>query len=162
SELPAGFRSLDTLLFGGEAVDTRRVREVLAAGPPRRLLHVYGPTETTTFATWHEVKNVPQRVTTIPIGRTISNTKIYILDEEFQPVPIGVQGHLHIGGDGVARGYHEQPTLTAESFRPDPFSQKLGQRLYRTGDIARYLSDGNIEFLGRHDEQVKIRGFRIG
>jgi amino acid adenylation domain-containing protein/non-ribosomal peptide synthase protein (TIGR01720 family) len=160
-ELPAGFRSLDTLLFGGEAVDARRVREVLAAGPPRRLLHVYGPTETTTFATWYEVKDVPQRATTVPIGRPISNTKIYILDEEFEPVPAGVPGHLHIGGEGVARGYHGQPALTAENFRPDPFSRKPGRRLYRTGDIARYLPDSNIEFLGRLDEQVKIRGFRI-
>jgi amino acid adenylation domain-containing protein/non-ribosomal peptide synthase protein (TIGR01720 family) len=160
-EFPAGFRSLDTLLLGGEAVDPRRVREVLAAGPPRRLLHVYGPTETTTFATWHEVKDVPPEATTVPVGRPISNTKVYVLDEGFEPVPVGVPGHLHIGGEGVARGYHEQPALTAENFRPDPFSRKPGQRLYRTGDIARYLPDGNLEFLGRLDEQVKIRGFRI-
>ena len=160
-ELPAGFRPLDTLLFGGEAVDPRRVREVLAAGPPRRLLHVYGPTETTTFATWYEVIGVSHEATTVPIGHPISNTKVYILDEEFEPAPVGVAGHLHIGGDGVARGYHDQPALTAEKFCPDPFSKKPGQRLYRTGDIARYLSDGNIEFLGRFDEQVKIRGFRI-
>ena len=161
SELPAGFRSLHTLLFGGEAVDPRRVRDVLAAGPPQRLLHVYGPTETTTFATWYEVKDVPQGATTVPIGRPISNTNVYILDEEFEPVPIGVPGHLHIGGQGVARGYHEQPALTAEKFWPDPFSRKRGHRLYRTGDIARYLPNGNIEFLGRLDDQVKIRGFRI-
>jgi len=161
SELPAAFRSLDTLLFGGEAVDPRRVRDVLAAGPPQRLLHVYGPTETTTFATWYEVKDVSQGATTVPIGSPISNTKVYILDEEFEPVPVGVPGHLHIGGEGVARGYYGQPALTAENFRPDPFSRKPGQRLYRTGDIARYLSDGNIEFLGRLDQQVKIRGFRI-
>jgi amino acid adenylation domain-containing protein/non-ribosomal peptide synthase protein (TIGR01720 family) len=161
SEFPAGFRSLDTLLFGGEAVDPRRVREVLAAGPPRRLLHVYGPTETTTFATWYEVKGVPQWATTVPIGRPISNTKIYILDEEFEPVPVGVPGHLHIGGEGLARGYHEQPALTAENFLPNPSSRKPGQRLYRTGDIARYLPDGNMEILGRLDQQVKIRGFRI-
>ena len=160
SELPASFQSLGTLLFGGEAVDVRRVREVLAAGPPRRLLHVYGPTETTTFATWYEVKDVPLTATTVPIGRPISNTKVYILDEEFEPVPVGVPGHLYIGGEGGARGYHEQPALTAENFRPDPFSE-TGQRLYRTGDKARYLPDGNIEFLGRFDEQVKIRGFRI-
>jgi len=161
SELPAAFRSLDTLLFGGEAVDPRRVRDVLAAGPPQRLLHVYGPTETTTFATWYEVKEVSQGATTVSIGRPISNTTVYILDEEFEPVPVGVPGHLHIGGEGVARGYHGQPALTADKFRPDPFSRKPGQRLYRTGDIARYHSDGNIEFLGRLDQQVKIRGFRI-
>src|SRR5262249_23901752 len=160
-ELPAAFRSLDTLLFGGEAVDPRRVRDVLEAGPPQRLRHVYGPTETTTFTTWYEVKDVPHRATTVPIGRPISNTKIYILAEGFEPVPIGGPGHLHVGGDGLARGYHEQPVLTAENFRPDPFSREPGQRLYRTGDMARYLADGNIEFLGRFDQQVKIRGFRI-
>ena len=161
SEAPRAFQSVRHLLFGGEAVDPRWVNEVLTQGPPKRLLHVYGPTESTTFASFHLVEQVPQGATTIPIGRPLSNTEIYLLDRNLQLVPIGVAGELHIGGDGLARGYLNSPELTSEKFIPDPFSDEAGARLYKTGDLARYLADGSIEFLGRLDQQVKIRGFRI-
>lgn len=158
-EVPLAFASLRYLLFGGEAVDTRRVRQLLAAGAPQKLLHVYGPTENTTFSTWYHIQQIEPKAETVPIGRAIANTQIYILDEYLQPVPIGVPGELHIGGVGLARGYLNRPELTAKKFIPHPFQANC--KLYKTGDLARYLPDGNIEFLGRIDNQVKIRGFRI-
>jgi amino acid adenylation domain-containing protein len=157
----SAFSQLRYVLFGGEAVDPRWVREVLARGKPQHLLHVYGPTESTTFATWHEVEHVADDAVTVPIGRPISNTKTFILDERMRPVPVGVVGELFIGGDGLARGYLNRPALTAERFVPDPFSGEPGARLYRTGDLTRYLPGGAVEFLGRVDHQVKVRGFRI-
>ena len=160
-EVPSAFNSVQHLLFGGEAVDPRWIKQVLKNEPPQRLLHVYGPTESTTFASWHLVPDVPFGSTTIPIGRPVSNTQIYLLDAQFVPVPIGVPGELYIAGAGLARGYLNRPDLTAERFIPNPFSNEPGSRLYKTGDNARYLPDGNIEFLGRIDQQVKIRGFRI-
>lgn len=160
-EVPTAFQGVRHLLFGGEAVEPRWVREILAHGPPQRLLHVYGPTEATTFTSWYPVEDVPEGATTVPIGRPVANRKIFIVDEHMQPVPVGVAGELCIGGDGLARGYVGQPMLTAERFLPDSFSDQPGARLYRTGDTARYLADGNIEFLGRFDHQVKIRGFRV-
>jgi amino acid adenylation domain-containing protein len=129
-----------------------------------RLLNVYGPTETTITATACEFgprlceNRIFQR---IPIGRPLANREIYILDKYGNPVPVGVSGELYIGGAGLARGYLNRPELTAEKFVPNPFCQQAGARLYKTGDLARYLPDGNIEFLGRVDYQVKIRGFRI-
>ncbi|MCW5313084.1 AMP-binding protein [Nostoc sp. KVJ3] len=101
------------------------------------------------------------RSKTVPIGRPIANTQIYILNQYLQPVPIGVIGELYVGGDGVGRGYHNRPELTQEKFILNPFSKKTNERLYKTGDLARYLPDGNIEYVGRCDHQVKIRGFRI-
>ena len=161
SEIPQAFKTVTHLLFGGEAADPRWVREILSQGAPRRLVHVYGPTESTTFASWHLTQQVQVGAETIPIGRPISNTQIYLLDERLRPVPPGVTGQLYIGGDGLARCYLNRPELTADSFVPHPFSAEPGARLYRTGDLARYLDDGNIEFIGRADHQVKIRGFRI-
>jgi amino acid adenylation domain-containing protein len=158
---PPALRGLRQLLFGGEAVDPRWVRRMLAEAPPARLLHVYGPTETTTFATWQLVEAVPADATTVPIGRPIANTTTYILDPQGRPVPIGVPGELFIGGPGVALGYLERPDLTAEKFVADPSTDDADARLYRTGDLVRYRVDGTIEFLGRLDQQVKIRGFRI-
>ena len=160
-ELPAAFRGLRHLLFGGEAVEPKWVREVLEKGRPGRLLHVYGPTETTTFAMWHEVTSVVEHAHTVPIGQPLTNVQIYLLDEHLRPVPVGVPGGLYIGGSGLARGYLDRPALTAERFIPDPFSSEPGARLYQTGDLARFLTDGNVEFLGRSDQQVKIRGFRV-
>ena len=104
-EAPDAFNSMRDVLFGGEAVDVRSVRTILAAGGPQRLLHVYGPTENTTFTTWHEIGDVSESATTIAIGQPISNTQVYVLDEELQPAPVGVSGELCIGGAGLARGY---------------------------------------------------------
>ena len=160
-QIPAALGKLRYLLFGGEAVDLERVKELLRKGPPRRLLHVYGPTEATTFASCYWVKAVAADATTVPIGRPIANTEIYILDANLNPVPIGVSGELYIGGPGLARGYLNRPELTAEKFIKHPFTADPTSRLYKTGDRARYLPDGNIEFLGRLDNQVKIRGYRI-
>ncbi|WP_445252994.1 amino acid adenylation domain-containing protein [Nodularia sp. NIES-3585] len=163
--VPSAFNPLRYLLFGGEAVDPKWVQEVLKNGGPQRLLHVYGPTENTTFTSWYLVEDVPQDATSIPIGRPIANTQVYILDEYLQPLPIGVPGELHIGGAGLARGYLNRSELTQQKFIPNPFdnsnitSEK--SKLYKTGDLTRYLPDGNIEYLGRIDNQVKIRGFRI-
>ncbi len=165
AEVPDGFKTLGHVLFGGEAVDPRWVRHVLKHGPPERLLHVYGPTESTTFASWYPVREVPEDAKTVPIGRPLSNTTIYVVDRKFQLVPVGVAGELVIGGDGLAVNYLHRPDLTAEKFVPNPFATGCVlhecSRLYRTGDLVRLLPDGSIEFLGRIDHQVKIRGFRI-
>ena len=160
-ENPAALRPLRHLLFGGEAVKTKWVREVLAAGSPERLLHVYGPTETTTFATWHLVEEVEDDATTIPIGRPTSNTEAYVLDARLGLVPVGVPGELYIGGPGVARAYLNRPQLTDEKFLPHPFNERPEARLYKTGDRVRRRANGDIEFLGRLDGQIKLRGFRI-
>ncbi|MCP2727559.1 amino acid adenylation domain-containing protein [Symplocastrum sp. BBK-W-15] len=159
SQVPGIFQTLEILLFGGEAVDLSWVRTLLQQGPPRRLLHVYGPTESTTFSSWYLVQEVPETATNLPIGRPIANTRIYILNSHLQPVPIGVPGELCIAGDGLAKGYLNRPDLTEEKFIQHCLASS--QRLYKTGDLVRYLPDGNIEFIGRIDNQVKIRGFRI-
>jgi len=156
-EIPSAFSGLKYLLFGGEAVDVKSVQAVVKS-KPQHLLHVYGPTENTTFTTWYEVENVAQ-LRTIPIGKAIANTQIYLLDNYLNPVPIGVTGEIYIGGDGLAQGYFNRPQLTEQQFIPHPW-QKLA-RLYKTGDFARYLPDGNLEFIGRKDDLVKLRGFRI-
>ncbi|HET6977262.1 MAG TPA: amino acid adenylation domain-containing protein [Pyrinomonadaceae bacterium] len=128
-----------------------------------RLMNVYGPTETTVTNTVYEVNGVAahEEAVSVPIGRPIANTQLYILDDQQQPLPVGVGGELHIGTDSLARGYLNRPQQTAEKFIPNPFSDEPGARLYKTGDVARFLSDGNVEFLGRVDHQVKVRGFRI-
>ncbi|MBD2794163.1 AMP-binding protein, partial [Xenorhabdus szentirmaii] len=127
-----------------------------------RWINTYGPTEATVIATHLTLDNRPYPVPGIvPIGRPNANTRIYILDPHGQPVPPGVSGEIHIGGAGVARGYLHQPALTAEKFIADPFSDQAGARMYKSGDLGRWLPDGNIDYLGRNDFQVKIRGFRI-
>ena len=160
STIPDGFQSLRCLIVGGEAVDSKSAQRVLERGSPQKLLNGYGPTENATFSCCYEIARIPAGATNIPIGRPVANSFAYILDSFESPVPIGVRGELYVGGDGLARCYLNRPDLTAEKFIPNPFGEK-GSRLYKTGDIARYLPDGNIEFLGRADNQVKVRGFRI-
>ncbi|MEG4281922.1 amino acid adenylation domain-containing protein [Microcoleus sp. A006_D1] len=159
--LPQAFNSLRCLLFGGEVADIRCVKKVLKQVQTTKIIHVYGPTENTTFSAYYQVLDVPETATSLPIGRPIANTQIYLLDAELQPVAIGITGQLYLGGDGLARGYLNRPDLTAAAFIPNPFSNKPGSRVYKTGDLCSYLADGNIEFLGRVDDQVKIRGYRI-
>jgi amino acid adenylation domain-containing protein len=158
-EVPTAFQPLRYLLFGGEAVDPHWVRQAIAQGAPENLLHVYGPTENTTFSTWYPVEKVAPNAETIPIGRPIANTEVYVLDPHQQLVPIGVPGELYLGGDGLAQAYFHRQELTHDRFVSHPF--KSGERLYKTGDKVKLLPDGNIQFLGRIDFQVKIRGFRI-
>ena len=158
------------ILCGGEALTNDLAEKLLARGAG--LWNVYGPTETTIWSTLYKVDSIQAGISnTVPIGRPIANTQIYILDSALQPVPVGVIGDLYIGGDGVSRGYLNRPELTAERFIPPPAStsrQKPPLRsarkdsvMYKTGDLARYLADGNIEFFGRSDQQVKVRGYRI-
>jgi amino acid adenylation domain-containing protein len=161
STVPEAFAALRHVMFGGEAVDPKWVREVLEKGAPERLLHVYGPTESTTFALWHLIKHVEENATTIPIGKPISNTQVYLLDQNLRPAPVGADGELYLGGEGLARDYCHCPDTTAEKFIPNPFGDIPGARLYRTGDLARFLPDGDVQFIGRIDHQVKVRGFRI-
>lgn len=158
---PCAFGTMRTLVVGGAAVDPTAARRVLHTAPPERLVNGYGPTECTTFSVCHLIESVDEAATSIPIGRPISNSEAYILDDALQPVEIGQVGELYLGGDGLARGHLNRPDLTRERFVPHPFNAEVGSRLYRTGDRARYLADGLIEFLGRDDDQVKFRGFRV-
>ncbi len=144
------------ILSGGEAL-SRMLADSLLDGN-KELWNLYGPTETTI---WSMVHRIEDNNATVPIGRPIMNTEVYILNNSLQPVPIGVKGELFVGGAGVARGYLGRPNLTAQRFICDPFSERPGARLYRTGDLARYQSDGTIEVFGRLDHQVKLRGHRI-
>lgn len=155
--LEAGWRDEHLkILCGGEAISRELANQLLERASS--VWNMYGPTETTV---WSAVHRVTLGSGPVPVGRPIDNTRIYILDSYLNPVPVGVPGELYIGGAGLARGYRGRPDLTAEKFIPDPSSILPGARLYRTGDVARYLSDGTIDCLGRIDHQVKIRGFRI-
>jgi amino acid adenylation domain-containing protein len=165
------FKSLHQVLSGGDVLSVRHAQKFLAAVPNCRLINGYGPTESTTFTCCHSVTAPVNPHASIPIGRSISNTQTYILDDRLQPLPIGIPGELYIGGDGVARGYLNRPDLTTERFIPSPpgLNPLLGgagvgsgsPHLYKSGDLARYLPTGEIEFLGRIDNQVKVSGFRI-
>ncbi|MFE4973194.1 amino acid adenylation domain-containing protein [Kitasatospora sp. NPDC056651] len=159
-ERPWAFGPLRVLLFGGEACNPRRVRQVLAAEPPEHLLHVYGPTETTTFATWYEITEVAEDARTIPIGRPIGATVALVLGDDLRPVAPGASGELYLGGPCLALGYLNRPELTAERFVDDPAEPGSG-RFYRTGDHVLLREDGAVEFLDRVDNQIKLRGFRI-
>jgi amino acid adenylation domain-containing protein len=155
-------KRLRQLLWGGELVSPRHVQKAIAhLQDGQRLLHVYGPTECTTFACYFPVRKGYSTENGIPIGRPIANTTVFVLDEKWQPVPAGIPGELYLGGDGLAQGYLNDPELTRMKFIPDPFSEASGERLYRTGDRARFRADGNLEFLGRLDSQVKILGHRV-
>ncbi|MCX2765105.1 amino acid adenylation domain-containing protein, partial [Aquimarina muelleri] len=151
--------SLRILLFGGEKVSISPVRKMLSALGADRILHVYGPTETTVYASCQVICNISDTAETIPIGKPLTNTSLYVLNSSLDLLPIGVVGELCISGSGVSKGYLNQETLTNERFIANPF--KEGERIYKTGDLARWLPDGTIEFVGRVDDQVKIRGYRI-
>ena len=164
---PKALRTVPLVLTGGEALSPEHIKIACNHCPDTQFVNVYGPTENTTFTTYHPIDH--SRLSTngcahylsVPIGRPISNSTTYILDSHCRPVPIGVVGELHIGGDGLARNYLNRPALSAEKFIPNPFSQTPGQRMYKSGDLARYYLTGDIEFCGRVDDQVKIRGYRI-
>jgi len=149
-----------TLIVAGEAPTTSLLKVIQQLIPNGRIVNDYGPTEATVSAiAWKCSPDFDGDI--VPIGRPIANNTVYILDENRQPVPIGAVGELYIGGVGVARGYLNRPELTSQVFLPNPFAADTDARMYKTGDLARYLPDGNIVFLGRNDHQVKIRGFRV-
>jgi len=152
--------SIRTVNLAGEALPRNIVEQLYKELKVERVFNLYGPSEDTTYSTYAclEKGDPNERV---PIGKPISNTQAYVLDREYQPVPVGVTGELFLGGQGVARGYLNQPELTAEKFIPNPFSERGGERIYRTGDQVKWGLNGNLEFLGRVDQQVKVRGYRI-
>ena len=157
--VPASARVVN---LAGEPLQNALAQEIYKLGAPTgvdRVYNLYGPSEDTTYSTFALVEKQTDRAPTI--GRPISNTQVYLLDSRGNLVPQGALGELRLGGEGLARCYLNKPNLTAERFVPDPFSKRPGARLYGTGDIARYLPDGNLQFLGRIDHQVKIRGFRV-
>ena len=151
--------SVRTINLAGEPLQNKLVQQLYQCNTIQQIFNLYGPSEDTTYSTYALVQKGSNEPPSI--GRPIANTQVYLLDAHLQLVPIGIPGEIYIGGAGLARGYLNRPELTAERFIPNPFSNEPGSRLYKTGDLARYLPDGNIEFLGRIDHQVKIRGFRI-
>jgi len=154
-------RPLRQLLAGGDVLSPQHVQKVLSGLPDCTLINGYGPTESTTFACCHCMRPGQVLEGAVPIGKPIANTQVYLLDSRFERVPAGVAGEICIGGDGLARGYLNRPELTAERFVHNPFDDRPGARLYKTGDLGRWRQDGVIEFLGRLDNQIKIRGFRV-
>jgi amino acid adenylation domain-containing protein len=158
---PDVFRPLRTLISGGDVLSPAHVMKAVSYLENGVMVNGYGPTENTTFTTCHAIRKIEDIGATVPIGRPIANTQVYVLNQEMELLPPGIAGELFIGGDGLARGYFNQPGLTAEKFVPHPFSSDRGARLYRTGDTVRQRADGTVEFLGRIDNQVKIRGFRV-
>ena len=157
---PRHLSQLKELLIGGEALSVDHVVRFLKAAPETALINGYGPTECTTFTTTHRIAATDAARRSIPIGRPITQTQLYVLNRRGEPVPRGVVGELYVGGLGVARGYLRRPELTAERFVSNRFGT-AGSQLYRTGDLVRYLEDGALEFMGRADKQIKIRGYRI-
>lgn len=160
-ESPEAFSGLRTLITGGDVLPKDYAERFLNTHPNVRLVNGYGPTENTTFTTSHTVVAADLEKRSLPIGRPLSNSTVWILDPEGHPVAPGIPGELCTGGDGVAIEYLNRPELTREKFIPDTFSNEPGARLYRSGDLCRYRADGTLEFLGRIDNQVKIRGFRV-
>jgi len=159
-QFPSCFAGTRHVLTGGEVVSPSAIQSVLNRCPETAVAHMYGPTETTTFATSHVMRPPYQVQGTVPIGRPLANTQVFVLDMGLQPVPAGVSGELYIAGLGLARGYLGRPDLTAERFVACPFGL-AGERMYRTGDLVCWNTDGDLEFIGRADDQLKIRGFRI-
>jgi aspartate racemase len=155
-------KSLRLIIVGGEKASSAMLTEWRKlAGPRVRWVNTYGPTETSVIVTSYEPKDGEEIPAVLPIGRPIANTRIYILGKNLQPLPVGVAGDLYVSGPGLARGYLNRPDITAEKFVEDPFRSEPGSRMYKTGDLARYLPSGEIEFAGRTDDQVKIRGYRV-
>jgi len=150
-----------TFVIGGENLLAESLHLWRDFAPGTRLINEYGPTETVVGCCVYEVQGDDPRRGSVPIGRPVANTQLYVLDPNMNPVPPGVMGELYIGGAGVARGYLNRPELTQQKFLADPFSGRSGARLYKTGDLARYRQDGTLEFLGRIDDQVKVRGYRV-
>jgi amino acid adenylation domain-containing protein/thioester reductase-like protein len=161
SMTPEVFRDVRYLVVGGDKLDPKWVRAVFEKGAPRHLVNAYGPTENATISTAHLIRDLPENASSVPIGRPISNSEVYVVDRRLHPVPIGVPGELCVGGDGLAREYLSRPDLTAAKFVTTSFGSGPPVRVYKTGDRGRWLPDGSIEFLGRVDNQVKIRGFRV-
>ncbi|KOR42084.1 thioester reductase, partial [Xanthomonas oryzae] len=159
--IAAQLGALRLLLTGGDVADPHALATVFAAAGPATVLQTYGPTESTQFVTALALQHAPDATRRVPIGRPLANIRLYVLDRHGQPMPIGVAGELHIAGAQLAQGYLHRPALTAERFVPDPFAEIPGERMYKTGDLACWLADGTLDFLGRNDAQVKIRGFRI-
>ncbi|MDE2150417.1 MAG: amino acid adenylation domain-containing protein, partial [Gammaproteobacteria bacterium] len=158
---PAHLRGLDELLIGGEALSVTHVRRALQALPETRIINGYGPTECTTFTTTYPIpRELPADLRAIPIGRPITDTRVYVLGPGHCLLPPGLVGELHVGGSGLASGYLRRPELTAERFPENPFGAP-GERLYRTGDLVRWRPDGQLDYIGRLDTQIKIRGHRI-
>ncbi|HEV8555478.1 MAG TPA: non-ribosomal peptide synthetase [Actinophytocola sp.] len=157
---PSTFATISQLLVGGDVMAVEQAN-ALAALPGCRLMNGYGPAECTAMTTAHHVTPMPAETLRVPIGRPISHTTCYVLDDMRRPAPVGVPGQLYIGGPGVARGYLGRPDLTTERFLPDPFAAEPDKRMYATGDLVCQLPDGSLDFLGRADFQVKIRGFRV-
>lgn len=155
------FEGVRQLLAGGDVLSPSHVRRFIEAVPSCTLINGYGPTENTTFTCTYAVESADRLAPSVPIGRPISNGRVYILDAYRNPVPIGMPGELYAAGDGLARGYLNRPELTADRFVPDPFSPTPGARMYRTSDRVRFLADGVIQFLNRTDDQVKLRGHRV-
>jgi len=159
---PDKLRDVRQLLAGGDVLSPSHVAKALGALASGAVINGYGPTENTTFTCCHAMRRASDLGTgSVPIGRPVSNTRVYVLDDELRPVPVGIAGNLYAAGDGLARGYVGDAALTADRFVPDPFAPGGGERMYRTGDSARYRPDGVIEFLGRRDMQVKVRGHRV-
>ena len=156
----AGLAPIRQLLVGGDVLSAPHVARVLRELPHCHLINGYGPTEATVFTCCGR-PTLAAFGSSVTIGRPITNTRVFLLDDRLEPVAIGAAGELYVAGDGLARGYLDRPDLTAEAFIPDPWSREPGGRMYRTGDLARYRPDGDVEFLGRRDRQVKIRGFRV-
>jgi amino acid adenylation domain-containing protein len=155
------FRRVRQLLAGGDVLLPSLVHKFLQHYPGCRLINGYGPTENATFSTCGDLRGTPADGTSVSIGRPIANSTVHVLGEDMQPVPYGEFGEMYLGGAGLAHGYWNEPVLTAEKFVPNPFSGVAGDRLYRSGDLGRFLPDGTLEFAGRMDHQVKLRGFRI-
>jgi amino acid adenylation domain-containing protein len=159
-EAPDLLKDVRAVLFGGEAAEPEPVRNILKHGPPQDLINAYGPTEAAMVSSCHKVVSVPVDAQTIPIGRPVTNVRVYLLDSRMRPVPLGLPGEIYIGGE-IGCGYWNRPELNREKFVADVISGEPGALLYRTGDLARLRGNGDFEFIGRIDQQVKIRGYRI-